>query len=149
MHNLNLDVTMKVNKSNLFVAILYQREEHAKNYKEAQEGWRNSMITVAQQIIEKGARLKKFPMSLRRINCPPECHIQDFDDALSMIKMTTEDVINLSSSDYEQLVLGRWDWKREWGLSNSKYMTGATGSTGSGGVTGSTVSGGITDDELE
>lgn len=143
MHSLNLDVTMRVEKKALLDAIKKQREEHAKSYKAALAGWRQSMIMIAQQIIEKGPRLKKFPLAVRKLNSPPDCHLQDFDDAISMISMSTGTGFDLSSDDYEQLVLGRWEWRREWTASNTRYMTGSTGSAGP------TGEGGITDDELE
>ena len=143
MLSLNLDVVIKVAKMELIASIKARREEHAKNYKEAQEGWRTGMMIIAREIMDKGPRLKQFPLALRRINSPPECHIEDFDNAIKLIEMTRDDIVELSSGDYEQLVLGRWDWRREWGLSNSKYMSSRVG------IGTSAAPSGITDDELE
>jgi hypothetical protein len=39
-----------------------------------------------------------------------------------MLKMSTEDVIELNARDFAQYAMDKWGWSEGWTVSNAKYL---------------------------
>ena len=134
---MNLEIMTMMKKSKLIEEVTARRSEHVKQYKKALVGWRTKMARLCAKVVEKADKLVKFPKALDDLNNAPRMNTEDFDNALKMLELTQQDEIELTQHDFEQLVLGQWDWATNWAHRNSRYgSTGATGPTGDDRCTG-------------
>lgn len=134
-----MELKVKVNKDELIGIVQAHRDTHVKQYKEAKEKWQTKMMAIAAKVVEAGKGLKKFPRALRLLSSEPMSYLRVFDELLKMLEMNTNVLVELSKSDFDQFVLGKWHWAHSFNASNMSYgVTGPTGPCGAGGITGPT-----------
>lgn len=110
----------KMKKSELVEAIETQLDKHRKEYTEALNNWRKIMRRAAQRVVDGDEALTKVPREF--FDCqPPENHEKEFTEALAMLKHTQENIVELDSDTYAQLVEGRFNWHRAWSARNETY----------------------------
>jgi hypothetical protein len=117
-------MTTKMKKAELIEKVEAGLEEHKKQYEKALTGWMEQMQAAAEKVIQrvKDGSLKAFPHEFRDLMQIPSLHVDDYEAALQMLKANVEDEIVLGPEDFDQLVLGNWEWKERWVTSNSRYM---------------------------
>lgn len=112
---------VKVDKSRLIEIIRVNREKHQAQYRQAQEGF----VTLCVQTLEREAQAyregKREPLSISER--PPEDHTREYDRAAKMLEMSVEETITLSAQDFDQFVMDDWQWKHQWLIGNSKYLS--------------------------
>lgn len=116
--------SVKVNRQTLRERVQANRDKHQSLYKEAFEGFRHACIAALESNL---AAFQKG--SARRIyisETPPEDHTADYDVVLQMLEMSTEETVSLSDDACRKYVLDKWDWKRNWAMSNAKYLSNST-----------------------
>ena len=122
---------LNVNKAKLLETLKVNREKHIKEYRKTIEGWREQAL---KEIGRLGKRLKKVDITnvetLQEDDFPnlwidsqdrPQCHVRDYDRAIAMLKMSIDETISISASDFDRYVSDEWEWKKEFQMSNSKY----------------------------
>lgn len=121
---MRLQMKTKMKKSDLIAKVESGLEEHKRQYERALKGWMEQMQAASETVIERvrDGSLKAFPKEFRDLMQIPELHVSDYEAALQMLKMTVEEEITLEPEDFDQLVLGNWEWKERWAASNSRYM---------------------------
>lgn len=121
---MRLKMKTKVNKTELIDKITAALEEHRAQYTKALTGWMNQMQGACENVIQrvKSGRIKAFPSEFHNLMQIPTLHTDDYEAALKMLEMSVDEVIELGPEDFDQLVLGNWNWKEQWNTSNSRYM---------------------------
>lgn len=110
---------MKFKKTYLLGEITKNRKQHREIFEEAIEGYRKKAVEELNAHIE---RIKRGEVIAVRVYYPqPEDHTKDYDRLLEMIKMTTEDEINLTETQFAQYVQDDWSWKHQFLTTNSSY----------------------------
>ena len=56
-------------------------------------------------------------------NDTPVSHVEDYDRAIAMLEIHTEDTISLSAEYVSQYVLDRWNWSERFVASAMKYSS--------------------------
>lgn len=114
----SMKVTVK--KDTLINVLKANKEEHLHKYKEAYEEYKQQMILLLEEQIEK---TKNDILPQRYIGLPhPENHKQDYDRILSMLDMDINDTFDLNEDQYSKYVLDNWDWKRDWMDTVTSYI---------------------------
>lgn len=114
---------VQMSRQGLILILKENRAKHIEEYNTALSGWHKDYMS---QIEEEYRRVispdwdgeKPFYMKEQR----PVSYEEDYDDMISQLTHDVRETIELSQSDYRKYVLDRWDWKRQFMTSNSKYL---------------------------
>lgn len=119
---------IRVKKDDLIAAVQAARAEHEVELAEARQGFLKDLIekagqtnAAAERRLKDGATDTKGLLGpIQDLEEPVSC-LDSFDQALSMLAMSADDIIELSKNDYEWYVLGKFPWAQEALRVNSTY----------------------------
>lgn len=119
--------TVNINKAELLAKITENRELHAAVYREALEGWKAATLQLLNyQVSElQDGRVPK----LGGWDLIPTDHTADYDQVITMLEMSVDDIIELDEEQFAQYVMDRWDWKRSWIANSAKFSETASNSS--------------------
>jgi hypothetical protein len=128
--------TVKVKKSDLLAVLKENRKKHKEEYKESIRAYRLKAADLLSKELAKITAGKKFNtyFDLEK----PTSHEKDYDLTIKMIEMSIDEVFELRTSEFNQLVLDEWSWRSSFDsarYSNSGYQ-GYCGTSGVSGTTG-------------
>jgi hypothetical protein len=112
-------LTTKVAKEELLQILRSNRDKHKSIFEEAQQGYREAVIKALDERLAD-ARAGR-PVILRFGLVQPTNQTKDYDRAIRMIEMSSEDTIKLEEDEFSNFVLDRWHWKKQWISSNYGY----------------------------
>lgn len=120
--------TVNIEKQRLLAVVTENRELHAQVYSEAMEGWKEAMkdwfIEGARIVADGGT-----PERLAFTEVEPQNHSDDYDQIITMLEMSVDEVIELEDHQFAQYVMDRWNWKRAWIQNSSKFSQTASTSS--------------------
>lgn len=99
------------------------REIHDKVVREAQIGFRGRWLKMLGDELAKTEAGEQVSAYLHL--SVPVSHLDDFDRAIEMFEMTTDDEIVLDERSFQAYVRNKWDWQRDFLVSNSAYSATA------------------------
>lgn len=110
---------VKVKKSELIEKVELNKSKHREIFEEALDGYKQEMLKHLSQMIsdvEKGTSVDHHIPLVKPIN-----HLQDYDAAISMLKMSVEEHVELDIISFRNLVMDNWGWKEDFIISNTRY----------------------------
>ena len=116
---MRLNKNLKYKRETLLKVLKENHKKHLDNYgvalrqygKELKEELENKLSRItAGELVEGNSSLVR-----------PEEHTSDYDRAIRMFEMTTEEEIELDQSTFCQLVMDEWDWKRNFSANTLSY----------------------------
>lgn len=115
-----------VNKNELLSMLGSNREKHTEEFNRATTGYLDQMKELLGDLL-KAADSGNFDLTCRLkskvTRMPvPEQHIKEYDQAIKMLKMHQEDVVDLEQYEFAQLVEDEWGWKEKFSVTNSFYV---------------------------
>lgn len=114
-----MQMTTRVEKKELLEILRKNREQHKKIWEEALEGYRVEMVKRLDRFL---VEVKEGKLISQQIGLPvPTNETGSYDTAIKMLEMGTDTIIILSAQDFACLVEDKWEWKRNFILSNSGY----------------------------
>lgn len=115
----NQERTLTFAKSEILDALKKSREEHVAIVIEAQKGFREKLVEKLERKLAqaKAGEEVRLPINLSL----PANHINDFDTAIRMFEMCTEDVLVLTEQEFKVYVCGEWGWGHHFLAANSGY----------------------------
>ena len=126
MRNLERNVmkSIKINKNELLKIVRENKDKHVKEYNESVEDYKAAAVKVAKEHVElantgdltKIAKIKAMPSA-------PTSYEKEYDRAIRMLELSVEDVIDLESDVFNQLVLDEWIWKHQFVASARLYKS--------------------------
>lgn len=115
--------SVNVKRTDLLAELTKNREKHAAEYKTAMEGYR---IEVVNQLSLAVAKIKadesSFDAGITISEDPPEDHTADYDLAIKMMEMSTDETIHMDSNSFNQYVMDNWAWKQTFAATSSKFI---------------------------
>jgi hypothetical protein len=110
-----------VRKAELLERLTENRARHRELFEQACDGYRKQAIEAVEERVAqiRGGKLIALAFALPL----PEDHTGDYDRAIMMVKMEVEDTIDLTESEFAQLVMDDWAWKRQWVQTTSNYVS--------------------------
>ena len=104
------------------------RKRHAEAYAEAVEGHREAVKKKYKEAIEKyqeelaklvdGGEVKYFMVEAAPGVSPQ--HLDEYDTAIEMLEMTSEDTLTLTQTQFHCYVRDKWTWTNNF-LGNARY----------------------------
>lgn len=110
---------VKVKVVDLLEKLQENRAKHRGIFERAQVGYREKVIEVLDKMLADARANKRI---VTAIELPePVDRTSDYDQAILMLSMTTDEEIELDARTFQQLVMDQWDWKEFFIASNSHY----------------------------
>lgn len=126
MARVDESLTIQVPKDQLLEALRANKEEHMRIWEEAREGFYASLIEKLRTSLENTEQ-RALPRGQVRINeTEPRNYGRVYDEAISMLEIAQNNVIELTQGAYRQYVMDRWDWQEHFLASNSYYTQSAS-----------------------
>jgi hypothetical protein len=115
--------SVKVAKSNLLEILELNRSSHFKDVADLENARRINIAECFEKQLKLIAEDEDY-QPVQQFNFPKvQNHSDDYDTAISMLKMTTDSIITLTGVQYEQLVMDKWVWKVDIDSNKSFYNT--------------------------
>lgn len=109
-----------VSKTSLIETLKKNKTEHTDAYQKAIIKYRDKALewfTQNIEIVRNGGQIEHY----LRIPVPEE-HTEDFDRAIEGLEWHSGDEINLTESQFEQLVRNKWGWHNTFTANTSSYL---------------------------
>jgi len=121
MKRFSHDMQITVNKSELILTLVNNKEKHLIKHEQATDKWR---LECEAKINEQLAELKETGniKILSILQHPPENMSSLYQDTIDMLTWHTEDVITLDQEQFAAFIQDKWEWSTHWVMSNSKYL---------------------------
>ena len=118
-----MEINAKVSVAKLLKRIRANYKKHEREHIKAMKGWNRKIANEAAKIIKKaksgkltgspGAQLSRFHQ--------PVSHIEDYKRTISILQMTVDEEITVSSYEFDQMFNDNWEWKPQWAALNTSY----------------------------
>lgn len=110
---------IKVKVSYLKRVLTENRHEHKKEFEVTYSGFRNQVITLMEENLEKA---KNGDEVITRIDLnPPIDHTEDYDIVLDMLRIHEDSKITVTQEEYKNFILDKWHWSSSFSSSSSSY----------------------------
>jgi len=110
---------VKVRKSDLMTVVESNREKHITEFNSAKKIFIEDAIEKLQDMLTTAQKNGRIIQNLGLTE--PISYVQEYDTAIKMLQMSTEDVIELTQQEFQQYVEDQWSWKRNFVASTSIY----------------------------
>jgi len=115
---------VKVKRKQLVEKLKANRETHKAEFKEAWEGYVQTVIDTAKENLRDAKKWSKEPSEAHHFDSAPSApknHTKEYDRAIALLEWEVEDEVELSTNDFNCYVLDDWSWKRDHAMSMSSY----------------------------
>lgn len=123
MGNHTIKLKVNTNREHLINTLKNNRELHNKTYEQALEKYWELEVKFYTKALASVTEKKSAKYNLRN-NAKPRNYSEQYDLVISMLEQSTEETIQIDSSDYRAFVLDEWDWSDEWKTSTASYYDG-------------------------
>lgn len=113
--------TVRMNKGALIGYVSANRERHFTEHAAARAEWVKAQIAKLHETIDRLSNDNTAPNYSVVLSEPPS-HVEEYDKALRMLHDSVDDVIELESEQYSQLVLDDWQWSKQFKAVTSTYL---------------------------
>lgn len=116
--------TVEIKREDVLKTLRTNRVKHEETQGKALKVWAQKLQERLQdtlQALAKGQTPKDVYDMVSDIERPTDV-LQAYDDAIAMLEMDVRATITLTADEFKCYVQDRWDWKRDWLTSNSKYI---------------------------
>lgn len=113
--------TVKVPKTKLLTKLKTNRKKHREIFLKAQEGYRQMVVEQLEEMLENARQGKKIETYVN-LHAPVD-QTKDYDRVISMLDMSVDKIIQLSSTEFANYVMDDWSWKEQFTMSNMAYLT--------------------------
>jgi hypothetical protein len=114
-----VDNKFKYGVGKLRMIILNNRNNHKAEYDEALKAYKAQLIVLLEK---KLSAAKNGEDVSHQINlAKPREYLSQYDRALRMFELTTQEEVELDSETFAQLVMDEWDWKDSFSTVNNSY----------------------------
>lgn len=108
-------------KAELVAILEKNRNGHTAVYKEAYSIFRGRLIDNLTSMLDRAKNGDKVELW---VGLPePEDHTDDYDRALAMLDHEVRDEIELTQSEYAQLVQDDWGWRNSFATNTTAYLS--------------------------
>jgi hypothetical protein len=111
---------VNVKRTELLDKVKANREAHRGLFLKAQEGFKKAVLEALEKSLDDARSGKKFNnfWSLPE----PIDQTSDYDRVIAMLEMSVDDIIVLTSQEFDCYVMDNWTWKQNVTVRNSSYL---------------------------
>ena len=120
MYNNKLKVEVKV--QDVLKALQENRNQHEVSYHEARKKY---VTEASEKLRERANALTTGDAKDHHVHVVvPVNFLEEYDNAISMLEMTTQETIQLDAEQFKAYIKDDWSWKKEFNAVNSAYLGG-------------------------
>ena len=111
---------VKIKVLELMSRVVENRTNHQTIFERALEGYRKEVIKeleISLSDAKTGRKINRY-ISLEE----PVNQTKDYDRVIEMLRMTTDEIVELTSQEFSQYVLDQWSWSEAINTTNSRYI---------------------------
>lgn len=112
---------VKVNKEETLKVVIENMEKHVSDFTKSLINYKKYAEDAYKEALEilktDGEVIRNFELD------KPVSHLGDYNRVIKMLEMSVEQEISLTSHEFEQYIMDKWNWKDSFRLSNAKYAT--------------------------
>ena len=118
-----MQIVSIVDKQEALETLRDNRTRHHKIVEEARVGYVNKARALLNDKLEelRSGKITGLRFDLK----PPEDHTEDYDLAIKMLELHSEDTIEMSAMDVRTLMMDDWEWMHSFLFSNVRYSNSA------------------------
>ncbi len=112
--------TLEFDKKTILDALVVNRAKHQETHEAAMVAYRKDVLKqlgVFRKAVKSG---KPFKSAIEFEE--PISYVSSYDLVISMLQHCQDQLIKLSSQEYQQYMMDDWLWKANFTMSNSKYL---------------------------
>jgi len=109
---------VKIEKSKLLSALKNNCKKHSDDFAEIEDNYRLSLMDLYEKRLQQ---LSEGEIPKNEVPYRPHHHLDDYDAAILMVEMEVENTVVLEQREFEQLVMDRWSWQKEFEISKTMY----------------------------
>ena len=119
---MSVHMNLKFKTSEILKILKTNRETHKKDYEDSVVEYRKAALIALKKKLEEAENAQNITkISLNISLTIPRSFVKDYDAVISMLSATTDEIIELDSTQYQQLILDEWDWKQQFASSVTAY----------------------------
>lgn len=114
--------TVKVSKEELLIKVKQNLEKHITEYEQTVQGYNEDLRAALKKAYSDAHKEKPVNLNdIVKFCSVPQSHETDYQRTISMLEMSTDNIIELTSQEFNQIVLDEWNWKQQFEMSASTY----------------------------
>lgn len=124
--------SVKIEAKKLLEVLKENRAKHESDYKKSVEGYEKDLLEVSESnvkiakkvasLIKEGELTKAHQNWFEALPSKPNSYLDHYDRAIRMVELSADEIIELESEIFNQLVMDEWGWKKQFVTSNAKYL---------------------------
>ena len=111
-----------IEKSKLLAKLKENREEHKRIYEQALVNWEKAVKQNILAVIYEFNAKKHLNLSKITQLSKPVSYVTEYDDAIQLVEWTESDTITLEQREFNQYVLDKWQWMRNFAANSTAYL---------------------------
>jgi hypothetical protein len=109
-----------VKREELLKILRQNRDQHRAVFERALEGYRRKAIQILEERLEDARANRRINLAIELIQ--PMDQTREYDRAIRMLEMHTQEQIELSERDFASYVMDDWGWKGQFTATTSGYL---------------------------
>lgn len=115
--------TVRVKRDDLLKRVEENRTEHADIFEKSMTGWQEEVTAALKEAYEAAVAGTEYKT---HFGLPqPDNHTSDYDHVIAMLKMSQDDELVLTASQFGQFVMDKWEWQAQFLSVTSGYSDAA------------------------
>ena len=111
-----------INKLELLKIVNNNMVKHIAEYKEAVEDYLQAVFKICKENFDI-ADTFDITSTYKTIPGKPISYADSYNKAIRMLELSVDDVIILSETEFDQLVMDEWNWKQSFVATSSFYKS--------------------------
>lgn len=114
--------SVKINRAELLLIVLTNKEKHVREFDEAVADYKNAVVKIAEEnlALAKTGNLDEISR-MKTVPSRPNSYETSYTRAIRMLQLSVDSEIELTTHDFDQLVLDEWQWKASFSTAKSTY----------------------------
>lgn len=113
---------VRVRKEQLLEMVRKNRDAHRALFLKAQEGFRARAVEEMDEMLRLAREGKEVRLYVG-LTAPAD-HTDEYDRAIQMLEMSTDDIVEIDQQTFAQLVRNEWAWFGQTTATNMTYASG-------------------------
>jgi coenzyme F420-reducing hydrogenase alpha subunit len=111
---------VKVERRELLNKVKTNREKHILEHKDAVEAYKIVLVDKLEYLLKEAKEAGDVPSHSTGL-AYPKSHEKDYNQVVTMLEMSVEDVIELDQNQFSQYVMDEWSWKSGFVATSAMY----------------------------
>jgi hypothetical protein len=112
---------VNIKRAALLEKVEENRAKHKSEYDEAAIGYREEAVAKLTEALEAakgdGEIITYLGLTV------PMSHLDDYDQIITMLQKSVDDVRELENHDFSRYVMDNWEWKQQFSTANTLYAS--------------------------